>query len=147
MTPPFAHARCHFIDREMLELSRCRFERAAGIDAFMRNVNWAAVIRRIAALRSNQALPAEDPSNQEIPSISVEELAAQLATGSGISPPAKTLRERGFDARYIRGGVSAWSAAGGPRAMRPTAGSKEATVVRPARGAGYGPRASLDNED
>jgi Fe-Mn family superoxide dismutase len=32
---------------------------------------------------------------------------------------AKTLRERGFDARYIRGGVSAWYASGGPRGMRP----------------------------
>ena len=35
---------------------------------------------------------------------------------------AKTLKERGFDARYIRGGVSAWYAAGGPRAMRPVTG-------------------------
>jgi Fe-Mn family superoxide dismutase len=35
---------------------------------------------------------------------------------------AKTLRERGFDARYIRGGVSAWYAAGGRRAMRPSGG-------------------------
>jgi Fe-Mn family superoxide dismutase len=31
----------------------------------------------------------------------------------------KVLRARGFDARYIRGGVSAWYAAGGARAMRP----------------------------
>ena len=147
----------------------------AYIDAFMRNVNWAAVIRRIAAVCGDQALPAEDPSNQEIPSISVEELAAQLAKGESVqvldarprhhisrnvdlmagavwrdpdqveewigelSPDqpvavycaygfhvgcniAKTLRERGFDARYIRGGVSAWYAAGGPRAMRPVTG-------------------------
>ena len=147
----------------------------AYIDAFMRNVNWAAVIRRIAAVCGDQALPAEDPSNQEIPSISVEELAAQLAKGEPVqvldarprhhvsrnvdlmagavwrdpdqveewigelSPDqpvavycaygfhvgcniAKTLRERGFDARYIRGGVSAWYAAGGPRAMRPVTG-------------------------
>jgi len=35
---------------------------------------------------------------------------------------AKTLRERGFDARYVRGGLSAWYAAGGPRVMRPVAG-------------------------
>jgi len=35
----------------------------------------------------------------------------------------KTLRERGFDARYIRGGVSAWYATGGPRALRPNAAS------------------------
>src|SRR5438874_12739880 len=53
----------------------------AYIDAFMTNVNWAAVIRRIAAVCGDQALPAEDPSNQEIPSIPVEELAAQLAKG------------------------------------------------------------------
>src|SRR5512132_3627690 len=34
----------------------------------------------------------------------------------------RALRERGFDARFIRGGVSAWYAAGGARALRPTAG-------------------------
>jgi len=31
----------------------------------------------------------------------------------------KALRERGLDARYVRGGVSAWYAAGGRRALRP----------------------------
>jgi Fe-Mn family superoxide dismutase len=31
----------------------------------------------------------------------------------------RALRERGYDARFIRGGVSAWYAAGGPRALRP----------------------------
>jgi len=30
-----------------------------------------------------------------------------------------TLRERGFDARYVSGGLSAWYAAGGARALRP----------------------------
>jgi len=30
----------------------------------------------------------------------------------------RTLRERGFDARFIRGGVSAWYAAGGARSLR-----------------------------
>src|SRR5262249_39265705 len=49
----------------------------AYIDAFMRNVNWVAVLKRIAAVSGGQALPEEDPSNQEIPSISVEELAAR----------------------------------------------------------------------
>jgi Fe-Mn family superoxide dismutase len=29
-----------------------------------------------------------------------------------------TLRERGFDARFLRGGLSAWYAAGGARALR-----------------------------
>ena len=137
--------------------------------------NATAYIDAFAAVCGDQALPAEDPSNQEIPSISVEELAAQLAKGESVqvldarprhhisrnvdlmagavwrdpdqveewigelSPDqpvavycaygfhvgcniAKTLRERGFDARYIRGGVSAWYAAGGPRAMRPVTG-------------------------
>jgi len=32
----------------------------------------------------------------------------------------KTLIERGFDARFVRGGVSAWYASGGARALRPT---------------------------
>jgi Fe-Mn family superoxide dismutase len=32
---------------------------------------------------------------------------------------AKTLIERGFDARYVRGGIAAWYAAGGARALRP----------------------------
>ena len=36
----------------------------------------------------------------------------------------RVLRERGFDARYVRGGVSAWYAAGGPRAMRPVGGER-----------------------
>ena len=31
----------------------------------------------------------------------------------------RALRERGFEARFIRGGVSAWYALGGPRALRP----------------------------
>src|SRR5437899_6262447 len=56
----------------------------AYIDAFMRNVNWAAVLKRIAAVAGNQPLPAEDPSNQEIPSMSVEELAAQLGKGEPV---------------------------------------------------------------
>src|SRR6185503_12180143 len=32
----------------------------------------------------------------------------------------KVLRERGYDARFIRGGISAWYAAGGARALRKT---------------------------
>jgi superoxide dismutase, Fe-Mn family len=147
----------------------------AYIDTFFRNINWPAVMRRITAVCGDQALPSEDPSNEEIPSMSVEELATQIAKGEPVqvldarprhhvsrhldsmegavwrdpdqvaewidelSPGqpvavycsygfhvacnvAKTLRERGFDARYIRGGLSAWYAAGGPRVMRPVAG-------------------------
>ena len=144
----------------------------AYIDAFMRNVNWAAVIERVAAVRAARPLPEEDPSDRTLPSISIEELAAQMAKGEPIQvldarprhhisrtvdlmegavwrdpdrveewvdelapgqPIAvycaygfhvgcnvtRTLRERGYDARFIRGGVSAWYAAGGPRALRP----------------------------
>ena len=144
----------------------------AYIDAFMRNIDWAAVTERIAAVRAGRSLPAEDPSDTSLPSMSVEELAAQLAKGEPVqvldarprhhisrtvdlmqgatwrdpdrvddwiaelSPDApvavycaygfhvgcnvtRTLRERGFDARYIRGGVSAWYANGGARALRP----------------------------
>ena len=144
----------------------------AYIDAFMRNINWAAVIERVAAVRAGHPLPAEDPSDRSLPSISVEELAAQRAKGEPIqvldarprhhisrtvdlmegavwrdpdrleewvgelSPEqpvavycaygfhvgcnvTRVLRERGYDARFVRGGVSAWYAAGGPRALRP----------------------------
>src|SRR5437899_2403479 len=34
----------------------------------------------------------------------------------------KTLIGRGFDARFVRGGIAAWYASGGARALRPTAG-------------------------
>ena len=147
----------------------------AYIDAFMRNVDWAAVTGRLAAVSADRSLPHEDPSDKSLPSLSVEELSAQLAKGERVQvldarprhhisrvtdlmegaiwrdpdrveewigelstdePVAvycaygfhvgcnvtKALRERGFDARYIRGGVSAWYAAGGARAMRPAGG-------------------------
>ncbi len=144
----------------------------AYIDAFMRNVDWAAVAARMAAVRADRALPREDVCDTSLPSLSIEELSAQLAKGDRVQvldarprhhisrvtdmmagaiwrdpdrveewigelstdqPVAvycaygfhvgcnvtRTLRERGFDARYVRGGVSAWYAAGGARAMRP----------------------------
>ena len=147
----------------------------AYIDAFMRNIDWATVINRMDAVRADRSLPLEDPSDKALPSLSVEELAAQLAKGESVQvldarprhhisrtvdlmdgaiwrdpdrvdewigelapdrPVAvycaygfhvgcsvtKTLRERGFDARYIRGGISAWYATGGSRALRPDAG-------------------------
>jgi Fe-Mn family superoxide dismutase len=143
----------------------------AYIDAFMRNINWTAVIERITAVRAGGVLPQEDPADKSLPSLSIEELAAQLRKGEAVqvldarprhhisrtvdlmegavwrdpdrveewigelSPDkpvavycaygfhvgcnvTRTLRERGFDARYVRGGVSAWYAAGGARAMR-----------------------------
>ena len=145
----------------------------AYIDTFLRNINWEVVLKRIKAARNDQPPPNEDPSSTtDIPSLSVEELAAQIANGSGVQivdarqrdhmsrhsdlmagatwrdpdrveewiveltpdkPVAvycaygfdvgrnvtKTLIERGFDARFVRGGVSAWYAAGGARALKP----------------------------
>ena len=143
----------------------------AYVDAFMRNVNWVAVDARMAAAEGAAPLPPEDPSDPSLPSLSVEELAARLATGEPVqvldarprhhisrtvdlmdgtvwrdpdrvetwvgelSPDrpvavycaygfhvgcnvTQALRARGLDARYIRGGLSAWYAAGGARAMR-----------------------------
>jgi Fe-Mn family superoxide dismutase len=131
------------------------------------------VLKRIAAARNDQPPPNEDPSwTADMPSLSVEELAAQIANGSDVQiidararehmslnvdlmagatwrdpdrveewiaelkpdkPVAvycaygfdvgrnvtKTLIERGFDARFLRGGVSAWYAVGGARALKP----------------------------
>ena len=148
----------------------------AYIDTFFRNINWEGVLKRIESARNDQPPPNEDPSvTTDIPSLSVEELAAQIASGSGVQivdarqrnhmsrhvdlmagatwrdpdcveewiaeltpdkPVAvycawgfdvgrnvtKTLIERGFDARFVRGGISAWYASGGARALKPTAG-------------------------
>jgi Fe-Mn family superoxide dismutase len=148
----------------------------AYIDTFMRNINWETVLKRVGAARNDQPPPNEDPSwTTDVPSLSVEELAAQIANGSGVqivdarqrnhmsrnvdlmagatwrdpdhvgewiaglSPGkpvvvycawgfdvgrnvAKTLIERGFDARFVRGGISAWYASGGARALKPTPG-------------------------
>src|SRR5206468_2653227 len=107
----------------------------AYIDTFFRNINWEAVLKRIEAARNDQPLPNEDPSStKDMPSVSVEELAAQIANGSGVQivdarqrdhmsrNVTKTLIERGFDARFVRGGIAAWYASGGARALRPTAG-------------------------
>ncbi|MFI5029571.1 MAG: Fe-Mn family superoxide dismutase [Reyranellales bacterium] len=147
---------------------------SAYIDTFFRNINWEVVLKRIKAAREHRPPPNEDPSwTTNVPSLSVEELAAQIADGSGVQvidarqrnhmslhpdlmagaiwrdpdrieewigelapdkPVAvycawgfdvgrnvtKTLMERGFDARFLRGGVSAWYAAGGSRALKPS---------------------------
>jgi len=143
----------------------------AYIDAFMRNINWTVVARRLAeATGTGPSSKVDD--DDSVPSISVDELSAALATGA----PAQLLdarpkhyfsrtaemmqgaqwhdpdridewsaelstdtpvyvycaygyavgcgvtallRERGFDAKYIRGGLSAWYAAGGERALKP----------------------------
>src|SRR5205814_10709895 len=51
----------------------------AYIDAFMRNINWAAVIERVADVRAAHPLPAEDPTDRSLPSISIEEHSTQRA--------------------------------------------------------------------
>ena len=144
----------------------------AYIDAFMRNIDWAVVGARMAAVQGKAPLPLEDPFDGSLPSLSVEELAGQLAKGEPVqvldarprhhisrtvdlmdgavwrdpdrvdlwigelSPDrpvavycaygfhvgcniTRALRAHGLDARYVRGGLSAWYAAGGARAMRP----------------------------
>jgi len=166
----------------------------AYIDAFMRNIDWAAVTGRVAAVQGDRTLPVDDPSDKSLPSLSIEELSGQLARGERVQvvdarprhymsrtvdqmegatwhdpdrleewigelssdqPVAvycaygfhvgcnvtRALRERGFDAGYIRGGVSAWYAAGGRERSGPRAnkGSKQAhrmdeeAIVRPYR--------------
>jgi hypothetical protein len=54
------------------------------IDAFMRDVDWGAVIHRIDAIRADRSLLLEDPSDKSLPSLSVEELAARLAQGEPV---------------------------------------------------------------
>jgi Fe-Mn family superoxide dismutase len=149
---------------------------AAYIDTFFRNIPWENVLKRIEAARNNQQAPNEDPlATRDTPSLSVEELTAQIVTGSGVQiidarqrdhmsrdadlmagaiwrdpdhveewiaeltpgkpvavycsygfdvgcNVAKTLIERGVDARFLRGGLAAWYASGGARALKPTAG-------------------------
>src|SRR5947207_13878560 len=50
----------------------------------MRNVDWAAVTRRIGAASADRPLPQDDPVDHSLPSLSVEELAAQLAKGEPV---------------------------------------------------------------
>jgi superoxide dismutase, Fe-Mn family len=143
----------------------------AYIDTFLRNVDWAAVARRFSQAGAPRS-PATTTGDQNVPSITVEELLAVRASGEPLQvidarprhhatrgiemmadavyrdpdrvyewmselssdtpvvvycsygfnvgcAVAATLRERGFDARYLSGGLSAWYAAGGARALRP----------------------------
>jgi Fe-Mn family superoxide dismutase len=138
----------------------------------MRNINWTTVGDRLLEARANGPVRRRNGDGDPLPSVSVEDLAAALATsepvqvldarprhyfsrsldmmqgatwrdpdridewskelaadtpvfvycaygyavGCGVTA---VLRERGFDARYIRGGLSAWYAAGGERALKP----------------------------
>src|SRR5438132_6600457 len=145
---------------------------SAYIDAFMRNIDWTAVGDRLMEASSHGSPRRGNVTDDPLPSVSVEELSAEIATdervqvldarpkhyfsrstdmmqgaiwldpdrvhewskdlsadapvivycaygfhvGRGVTA---ALRERGFDAKYIRGGLSAWYAAGGERALKP----------------------------
>jgi superoxide dismutase, Fe-Mn family len=155
----------------------------AYIDAFMRNIDWAAVGNRFLEATSGPSIARGSAAGDTVPAITVEELAAQLAGGepmqvidarpkfhfsrssdmmrgaiyrdperidewcTELSPEipvavycaygfnvgcavTAVLRERGYDAKYIRGGLSAWYAAGGDRALR------HEIVSLPSRGTG-----------
>jgi superoxide dismutase, Fe-Mn family len=144
----------------------------AYVDAFMRNVDWAAVNRRLTQAGAARS-PSTTTGDQAVPSMTAEELMAARARGeplqvidarprfhvtratdmmadavyrdpylvedwmSELAPDkpvvvycaygfnvgcavVATLRDRGFlNARYLSGGLSAWYAAGGARALRP----------------------------
>jgi Fe-Mn family superoxide dismutase len=146
----------------------------AYIDAFMRNIDWATVGERMTAASGNSASGRGDAPHDPLPSISIEELAAEIVKNERIEgvqlldarpkhyfsrntdmmqgaiwrdpnrvdewskefsvdapvfvycaygfhvgcEVTAALRERGFDAKYVRGGLSAWYAAGGERALK-----------------------------
>ena len=72
----------------------------AYIDTFFRNINWEAVLKRIEAARNDQPPPNEDPSSTtDMPSLSVEELAAQIANGSGVQ--IVDARQRDHMSRHV----------------------------------------------
>lgn len=57
----------------------------AYVDTFLRNINWEVVLKRIKAARNDQSPPNEDPSfTTNVPSLTVEELATEIAKGGGL---------------------------------------------------------------
>ncbi len=146
------------------------------IDTFIRNIDWAAVSNRLMDVTGDQGFRRAGATDNALPSISVEELAAQLGRGERVqvldarprhyfsrvtdmmdgavwrdperveewctelsadTPVAvycaygfhvgcgvtAALRERGFDARYVKGGLSAWYGMGGARTLKPAGGA------------------------
>ena len=145
---------------------------SAYIDAFMRNIDWTKVGDRLTEASGNGLPSRGNVTDDSLPSVSVEELSAEIANGERVQvldarpkhyfsrgadmmrdaiwrDPDRVdewakdlstdapifvycaygysvgrgitaaLRERGFDAKYIRGGLAAWYAAGGERALKP----------------------------
>jgi Fe-Mn family superoxide dismutase len=152
---------------------------AAYINAFIRNIDWAAVSKRLTQARGARADAEGKSDKAALPSISVEELAARIERGEQVqvldarpthyfsrvtdmmagavwrdperidewcselsadAPVAvycaygfhvgrgvtAALRERGFEARNIEGGLSAWYGIGGARTLKPTGTAAEA---------------------
>ena len=76
---------------------------AAYIDAFMRNIDWAVVERRLAEARATAAASASAAENA-LPSVSIEELSAELTTGERVqvvdaAAQALLLEKQRLDAR------------------------------------------------
>jgi Fe-Mn family superoxide dismutase len=145
---------------------------AAYVDTFMRNIDWAAVGGRLAEANGDGRARRTAASDNPLPSVAVEELAAEISKGERIQVldarpkhyfsrsadmmrgatwrdpdrvdewshelssdapvfvycaygynvgcgVAAALRARGFDAKFVRGGLAAWYAAGGERTLTP----------------------------
>src|SRR5216684_4267106 len=176
----FDHSQAMMDTVPLLALDMCehayhlafRANATAYIDAFMRNIDWAAVTKRFTEATKGQSATRDGSAADTVPGITVEELAAQIAGGEPIqvidarpkfhysrsadmmegaiyrdpylvdewckelSPDVPVavycaygfnvgcavtdvLRQRGLDARFVRGGLSAWYALGGRRAITP----------------------------
>jgi hypothetical protein len=76
---------------------------SAYIDAFMRNIDWKAVEGRL-----------QDAEKLEPP-----RPLAQAEFGDLPGVDVMALREAGFDAKYMKGGHTAWKAMGGAVKVQP----------------------------
>lgn len=145
---------------------------AAYVNTFLRNIDWTAVGGRMTEANGEGPSRRTDASDSTLPSVTAEELAAEISKGERIQvldarprhyfsrsadmmrgatwrDPDRVdewaheltadapvfvycaygfnvgcgvtaaLRARGFDAKFIRGGLSSWYAAGGERTLAP----------------------------
>ena len=61
-----------------------RANTTAYVDAFMRNIDWTVVVERTRAARDDRPPVREHGAEDALPSLSVEELSAQLAKGERV---------------------------------------------------------------
>jgi superoxide dismutase, Fe-Mn family len=81
----------------------------AYIDTFQRNIDWVSTqVRYEDAARVEAPRPLVQKEFGDLPSVGVEEVKAMLDSGEPVQIIA------GFDAKYMKGGHSAWKAIGGP---------------------------------